>query len=85
MSCPSKNLCVRCQVHRAPGVLAATLLLKGIVSSVQKAVWRLEEGADMTVSVGPQARKVNSWDNRRELGGSGDLRLEVVRGTEKSL
>lgn len=73
-------------MHRAPGVLAATLLLKGIVSSVQKAAWHLEEGADvMKVSVGPQARKVNSWDNRRELGGSGDLRLEVVRGTEKSL
>lgn len=39
------HLCVRCQVRRAPGVLAATLVLKQIVSSVQKAAWCLQERA----------------------------------------
>lgn len=50
------HLCVRCQVRKTPGALAATLLLKGIVSSVQKAAWCLEEAADeVTALPGPLA------------------------------
>lgn len=45
------HLCVRCQVHRAPGVLAATLVLEQIVSSVQKAAWCLQDRADVVMAL----------------------------------
>lgn len=67
-------------MHKAPGTPAATRLLKGIVSSRQKAAWCLEEGGDVvTALVEPRARKAHSWDNKRkELAVSRDLGLEVL-------
>lgn len=44
------HLYVRCQAHKAPGVLAATLVLKGTVSSVQRATPCLQKRADVVMA-----------------------------------